>query len=673
MLKRRLPRTALLIAGIATAAWLSAGEHGLDAHYFDVSVSPCHDFFQYANGGWLRSHPIPADYSIWGVDEEIEQRNLGILKRILESAAAQPGASATVTRQIGDFYAAAMDEAAIERAGAAPLRQELAEVAALKSAEDVAALIRAWHTHGIDAVFELQAQEDLKDSDTNIAYAGQGGLGLPDRDYYTRQDAKSVLLRTRYRSHIARMLTLAGDTNSAEEAGWILDLETTLAQASLDPVALRDPTNSYHVLATQEADAATPHLPWSPLFAAIGRADVQRFSLAQPGFFAAVDKALAGLPTAHWQAYLRWHLIDDAAPYLSHRFVDADFDFHSRTLRGIKVDKPRWKRVIASTDAALGEALGQAYVAEVMPPEAKRRAIELVANLKVAMRARIGKLAWMSDATKHAALAKLDALGAKIGYPEHWRDYSKLDISRASYYADIRAAVAFEAQRGFAKFNRPVDRSEWDMTPQTVNAYNNPMRNEIVFPAAQLLPPYFDAAADDAANYGAIGAVIGHEMLHAFDDQGSKFDAHGNLADWWSSEDRAAFEARSAALARQFADYVPVDSLHVNGQLTLGENIADLGGLLVAYDAFKSTAQGRAETLIDGLRPDQRFFLAYAQSWRELQRPEQLRRQVQSNEHAPAKYRVNGPVSNTPAFAEAFGCKASDAMVRSGDAEVKIW
>jgi putative endopeptidase len=308
-----------------------------------------------------------------------------------------------------------------------------------------------------------------------------------------------------------------------------------------------------------------------------------------------------------------------------------------------------------------------------MPPEARQRALELVANLKASMRLRIGNLDWMSDETKRSALAKLDTLGTKIGYPERWRDYSKLEIARDSYYANIRAAVAFEARRQFAKFDRPVDRSEWDMTPQTVNAYNNPMRNEIVFPAAQLLPPYFDAGADDAVNYGAIGAVIGHEMLHSFDDQGSKFDAHGNLADWWSSEDRGRFDARAAVLVRQFADYVPIDNLHVNGQLTLGENIADLGGLLIAYAAFKSTEQGRGTTPIDGLAPDQRFFIAYAQSWRELQRPEQLRRQVQSNEHAPAKYRVNGPVSNAPAFAQAFGCKAGDAMVRSGGTNVKIW
>ncbi len=326
----RLPRAALMLAGIAATTCLGAGER-LDHHYLDTAVSPCHDFFQYANGGWLRANPIPADYSVWGVDEEIEQRNLNILRRILESAAAHPGAHATVSQQIGDFYAAAMDEAAIERAGAAPLQPELADVAALKTPADVAALIRTWQARGIDAVFELQAQEDLKDSGTDIAYAGQGGLGLPDRDYYTRQDSKSVLLRTRYRAHVARMLALVGDADAAEEAGWVLQLETTLAEASLDPIALREPTNSYHMFTTQQADAATPNFAWSMLFAAADRSDVQQFSLAQPEFFAAVDKALAGLPVAHWQAYLRWHLIDDAGPYLGRRFVDADFDFRGRS------------------------------------------------------------------------------------------------------------------------------------------------------------------------------------------------------------------------------------------------------------------------------------------------------------------------------------------------------
>ena len=670
-----MPHAILRIGGlfvVFAAAACVAGERALDPAYVDASVSPCSDFFEYANGAWLRATPIPADYSSWGVDEEIEQRNLGILRGILEKAAAQPGTHDSPAQKIGDFYAAAMDEAAADRAGLSVLQSELAEVAALRTGADVAALVRTWQVRGLDPLFELQALEDLKDSSTAIAYAGQGGLGLPDRDYYTRTDARSALLRSRYRAHIARMLALLGDKLADDEAGWVLALETRLATASLDPVAFRLPENSYHMLTLPVADAQTPHFSWTALFAAAGRADVQEFSLAQPDFFAAADRMLADVPVAQWRAYLRWHLIDDAAAYLSKPYVDADFDFRGRTLLGLKANKPRWKRALASADAALGEVLGQAYVAEVMPAQARQRARELVANLKLALHARLANLSWMSGSTKAAAIDKLDALATKIGYPDRWRDYSALEISRDSYYSNIRSSLAFEAHRRFAKFSHPVDRDEWDMTPQTVNAYNNPMRNEIVFPAAQLLPPYFDAAADDAVNYGAIGAVIGHEMLHTFDDQGSKFDAHGNLADWWTGEDRSRFQMRAADLVAQFHAFVPIDALHINGELTLGENIADLGGLLVAYDAFKSTAQGAGDATIDGLTPDQRFFIAYAQSWREQQRPEHLRHQLQSNEHAPARYRVNGPVSNLPQFAAAFACKAGDAMVR-GDANVKIW
>ena len=669
----RLPFAALLVAGIASAIAAVGSEGSADPSWFDASANPCNDFFQYANGGWLKRHPIPSDYGRWGIDEEIEQRNLAILQRIVENAAEHPGEHGSATQLVGDFYATAMDETSIERAGVTPLQAELAEIAALDSADAVAHLLRSWQVRGLDIAFEWQALEDLKDSSTNIAYAGQGGLGLPDRDYYTREDVRSKQLLARYRAHIARLLGLLGSADAHAESDWVLALETRLAKASLDPVALRDPANSYHMHTLEQADAATAPFSWSALFTDAGRADVRRFSLAQPEFFAELGKALADVPVAHWRAYLRWHLVNDAAPYLSRKFVEADFDFRGRTLLGIKTDKPRWKRAIASIDAAIGEALGQAYVAEVMPPQARERALALVANLKAAMHVRLQQLDWMSDATKHAALAKLDTLGAKIGYPDRWRDYATLDIVRTSYYANVRAAVAFEARRRFAKFDRAIDRGEWDMTPQTINAYNNPMRNEVVFPAAQLLPPYFDAAADDASNYGAIGAVIGHEMLHAFDDQGSKFDAHGNLEDWWTTQDRTRFETRAAALQRQFDAYVPVDSLHINGSLTLGENIADLGGLLVAYDAFKATAQGRGGDAVDGQTPEQRFFIAYARSWREQQRPEQLRRQIQSNEHAPSKFRVNGPVSDTPAFAAAFGCKAGDAMVRSGDKRVTIW
>jgi putative endopeptidase len=547
------------------------------------------------------------------------------------------------------------------------LRAELDEVAALKTGADVAALVRAWHARGIDAVFELQAQEDFRHSDTSIAFAGQGGLGLPDRGDYTRGDAAAGVLRAAYRRHVARMLELAGFADARAQADAVLSIETRLAQASLDPLALRDPENSYHPHTLAEADARTPHFSWSKLFAALGRDDVRSFSLAQPEFFTAFDSLLAELPVARWQAYLRWHLIDDAAPFLGRRFVSADFDFRGHVLLGLRSDKPRWRHAIEHIDAAAGEALGQLYVAEAMPPAARERAIALVSSLEAALRERLQRLDWMSDATRRAALEKLDALGAKIGYPDRWRDYSGLNIGRDSYYANMRAAAAFEARRHFAKFDRPIDRSEWDMTPQTVNAYNNPLRNEIVFPAAQLLPPYFDANADDATNYGAIGAVIGHELLHAFDDQGSKFDARGNLRDWWDAGDRARFDARTALLVRQFDAYAPLPGLHVNGKLTLGENIADLGGLLIASDAFEAATRTATTTPDDARALQRRFFLSYARSWREQQRPQVLRRQLLDNEHAPVRYRVNGPLSNMPAFAAAFGCKAGDPMVHRGE------
>jgi putative endopeptidase len=670
--RSRLPRlSAVYFAFVTAIAGAAGNDHGLDPRNVDPATAACVDFFQHANGGWLKANPIPAAYSEWSLDDELNERNLLLLKTLLEGAAAKPGDHGSNTQKIGDFYAAAMDQAAIEKAGIAPLKNDLAAIAALKSTDDVAALIRDWQSKGVGVLFDLEAQEDLKDSSKQIAYAGQGGLGLPDRDYYTRDDAKSKDLRVRYRAHIARLLALSGDGDTDKKAAAVLDLETRLAKASLDRVALREPLNSYHIFSVSDADAKTSHFSWSKMFHAAGRDDIQRFSLAQPDFFTVADQALADTPVSTWQAYLRWHLLSSAAPYLSKSFVDADFDFRQHTLRGAREIKPRWKRVIRAADGALGEVLGEAYVAKTFPPQAKQRAIVLVNNLKTALRARIENLAWMSAETKKSAYAKLDTLVAKIGYPDKWRDYSTLEISRASYVENMRAAAAYEAHRVFAKFDRPPDKTEWDMTPQTINAYYNPMRNEIVFPAAQLQPPYFDAAADDALNYGGIGTVIGHEMVHGFDDQGSQFDSVGNLADWWTKDDHVQFESRTGRLVEQFNGYVPIDDLHLNGKLSLGENIADLGGLLVAYDAYKLTPQGKAAAPIDGLSPDQRFFLSYAQVWRTSERPEQLRLLVQSNEHAPPKFRVNGPLSDIAAFSAAFSCKAGTAMSR--ELPVQIW
>jgi putative endopeptidase len=664
---------AALALGSAGSVSAHTNEHGIDPQNFDTTVGACTDFFEYANGGWLKSNPIPAAYSQWSLDDELRERNLTLLREILDKAAKDPGATGGATQKIGDFYASALDDKAVDAAGYTPIKPDLARVDALKSPADIAALVTAWQAQGLTTLFDFGPESDMKNATIMIGYATQGGLGLPDRDYYTRSDAKSKELLAKYRAHVARMLGLIGQKNAGEQAGWIVDLETTLAKASLDRVALREPLNSYHMVSLKDADTQTPHFSWSAFYKALNRPDVTRFSLAQPKFFAAADSALAKVPVSHWQAYLRWHLVDFAAPALANNFVDADFDFHGRTLRGTQELKPRWKRAIDATNSALGFALGEAYVTRTFPPEAKARAQALVNNLEVALRARLARLDWMGEDTKKAAYAKLDTLVPKIGYPDRWRDYSKLAIRRGAYFENVRAAAAFEAQREFAKIDKPVDRTEWGMLPQTVNAYYNPLQNEIVFPAAQLQPPYFDATLDDAVNYGGIGAVIGHEMLHGFDDEGSQFDAKGNLSDWWTKQDRARFNARTAKLVQQFDAYVPIDDLHINGKLTLGENIADFGGIEVAWDAFKLTDQGKSSEKRDGFTPAQRFFLSFAQSWRTQQRPEALRLQVQSNEHAPAKFRVDGPVSNLPTFATAFSCKSGQPMARAAAQRVDIW
>ncbi len=662
--------TAVLVAGNANAT--TAGSERFDPANFDTSVRACTDFFQYANGGWIKSNPIPDSYSRWGVDNEIGQHNLRLLKNLLEDAAANPGPPGSERQKIGDFYTAAMDTQAIDNAGLEPLKPDLAAIAALRTPADVAGLIIDWQAHGRHVLFDFAVQPDLHNARMNIAYAGQGGLGLPDRAAYIRDDNPSRRLRHEYRAHIARMLDLLGDENAERESDWVLALETRLARASLSGNDLRDPARSYHLVSIADADEITPHFSWRRFFDSIGRGDVSRFSLAQPAFFVAVDRGLATTPIRHWQAWLRWRLIDADAQYLSRKLVRADFDFHGRILRGARQNLPRWKRVIRSANAAIGELLGRSYVAKVLPPETRAHAQVLANNLKRAMRARIIDRDWMSAPAKKTALAKLDAMAIRIGYPDRWPDESQLHISRDSYLRNMRAALAFQAKRRHARIDRGVNRDEWNLTPQTPNAYYNPMRNEIVVPAAQLQPPYFDIAADDAVNYGALGTLIGHEMVHAFDQQGSRFDASGNQRDWWSAADRARFDARAEKLIAQYHTYVPIDDLHIDGRRTLVENLADLGGVLIAYDAFKLT-EPNGTSVIDGESPDQQFFLSYARSWRSVQRPAPLRRSLRNSLHAPAKYRVNGPLSDIHAFTRAFSCKADDPMNRRADTRARIW
>jgi putative endopeptidase len=668
-------RSALLIAAglaVAAAAGAATNERGLDRRNLDPKVSPCVDFYRYANGGWLDSNPIPAEYSRWGLGSEMNERNLNLLKQILEDAAKQTAASGSNAQKIGDFYASAMDEAGIEKAGYTPIKPELAKIDAAKTPADVAALIRQWHAEGLQPLFGFFSLGDLKDSSMTIAYAAQGGLGLPERDYYLLDDAESKAIRDKYLAHMEKMLRLIGVAEARQQAEWVLALETRLAKASLDKLAMRDPASYYNIVTVVAADQQTPHWPWSEYFKTLGL-EIKTFSLAQPQFFAEVDKMLVDVPVAHWQAYLRWNAVHAAAPFLSSAFVNEDFEFSAKTLTGAKELLPRWKRAMNMTSALLGEALGALYVERTFPPAAKQRGLAMVNNLQTALKVRLEKLDWMSPETKAKAMEKFASFTPKIGYPDTWRDYSGFKVTRGHYLDNVRAGTTFETRRQYAKIGKPVDRSEWGMNPQTVDAYYNALQNEIVFPAGIMQPPNFDPNMDDAVNYGALGGVIGHELMHGYDDQGSKFDAKGNFVSWWTAEDRKRFEERSARLVKQFDDYVAIGDLHVNGKLTLGENIGDFGGLLVAYDAFHMTEQAKKGELIDGFTPDQRFFLSWAQVWRRNVRDEALKLQVNTDPHSPANFRTNGPVSNMDSFARAFSCKAGDPMVRSGDAKVAIW
>lgn len=647
----------------------------LDTSNFDLKTSACQDFYQHANGGWIKNNPIPAAYSSWGVFNEIEERNILVLKKILEEAAATSQPTGSNAQKLGDFYASAMDEAAIEKAGIEPIRADLKRIEKLKTAADIQQLIIEWHAQGIGTLFRFGVEADLKNSKQNLAYAGQGGLGLPERDYYTRDDKESAALRDKYAAHIARMLELGGSSAKQvrKDAAAVMKLETRLAKASLSRVELRDPAKNYNLVSIDAANKLTPNFNWKQLFAAIDREDVTQFSQSQPLFFAEMDKTLTDTPIKDWQAYLRWKLIKQAAPHLSKAFVDADFEFSGKTLNGTQELRPRWKRMIDQVNANIGEALGQEFVAEVFPSEAKAQALELVQNLQKALKARIEKLDWMSAETKQQALAKFATFTPKIGYPDQWRDYSALTIKRGNHLDNLRAGAAFEARRQFAEIDKPVDRNEWGMLPQQVNAYYNPLMNEIAFPAAILQPPFFDPDADAALNYGAIGAVIGHELMHGYDDKGSQFDAEGNLNSWWTAEDRKRFEERTDKLVAQFGEFAAIDDLHVNGKLTLGENIADLGGLLVAFDAFHMATANQPVTTIDGLTPDQRFFHAWARGWRRQHTDENLKLRVNTDVHAPAKFRVLGPFANLEAFHAAFGCESADPMVRVPKHRVAIW
>jgi putative endopeptidase len=663
-----------LLALCAAAGLAATGRAAIDPTTFDRLVKPQDDFYEFANGRWLLTHPIPAAYSSYGALDEINDRNQDALHTILENAA-QADSPGAIQRLVGDFYASGMDTAGIEAAGTGPLQPELARLAALRTPADVVAAIARLHRVDVNVGFGFGSEQDPKNSAMMIAGAGQAGLGLPDRDYYFRADAKSARLRELYVAHVATVLRLAGDSPAAAQAGAqaVMRLETALARASKTNVELRDPVANYHKLAPAAVQALTPHFDWRAYLSGLGLADSGAIDVGQEQFLQGFDGLLATSPVADWRAYLRWHYLHSAAPYLSAAFVDANFQFYSRTLSGTTENRERWKRVLATTDASIGEALGRLYAAEYFPPAAKARTLRLVGNIRAALRARLQQVEWMDAPTRAAAVAKLDAFHVKIGYPDKWRDYRALRIDRGSYVLNVFRAREFEVKRDLAKIGQPVDRTEWQMTPPTVNAYYDSSLNEIVFPAGILQPPLFDEKADDALNYGGIGAIMGHEMTHGFDDGGRKFDAHGNLNDWWTPGSAEHFQERAAGIVKQFNAYVAIDELHVNGELTQGENIADLGGVKLAYAALEKSLAGKPRLPIGGFTPEQRFFLSFASIWRENIRPEALRMQVNTDPHSPPRFRVDGPLSNLPEFARAFQVPEGAPMRRPESERVVIW
>jgi putative endopeptidase len=669
---------ALAITSIGLRASPNAadklGSWGFDTANLDKTCKPCDDFYQFAMGGWMKANPIPPEYSTFGSFTRLADQNQQNLRQILEDAAKTKAAPGSNEQKIGDYYAGCMDTAAIDAAGTKPIEPELARIAGIKTIAGLEAEAERLQSIGVGALFRFTSRQDLKDSTIMIGAASQGGLGLPEREYYTRNDQKSQQLRDAYVKHVSTLLALLGDPTdkSAEEAAVVMKIETALANVSAKNTELRDPEKNYHIMTLAELKTLTPNFSWEAYFRAAGHPELKQINIGQPDFFKGLDGQLTATPIDDWKTYLRWHLVNAAAPGLPEKFAAEEFDFRGKTLTGAKEIQPRWKRCVQSTDRALGEALGQLYVERYFPPEAKARALEMVHNLLAALNDDLQTLSWMGPETRAQATAKLKAFAVKIGYTDKWRDYSTLKIERSAYLQNFMRGAEFEFARRLEKIGKPVDRTEWTMTPPTVNAYNNSGMNEIVFPAGIMQPPFYDPKADDAVNYGGMGAVIGHEITHGFDDEGSKFDGHGNLRDWWTAEDRKNFDGRASCVQTQFDGYEVEPGLHQNGKLVLGESIADLGGLAIAYAAYEKSLEGKPRPKdIEGFTPEQRFFLGWAQVWGANQRPEAARLQTKTNPHPLPRFRGIGAPSNLAEFAKAFGCKKRDAMVR--ERVCKIW
>ena len=659
--------------GLLFAASLFS-QSGLTPDSFDKSVSPCTNFYQHACGVWLQENPLPGDQARWGRFDQLNENNQTILRGILEEAAKGGAGRTRVEQQIGDYYGACMDEKSINEKGAAPLQPELARIRELNSKESLPELIAHLHRISIDAMFRFGPMPDFKDSTVYMADLDQGGLGLPDRDYYFRDDDKSKEQRGKYVQHIQRMFELLGDSagDASAKAASVMRIETALAEGSMELVKRRDPENVWHPMSVAELEELSPNFDWRAYFERIGSSSFDRLNVDAPGFIEALDAVVSGESLADLQTYLSWHLLTQSAPLLSEPFVNEDFGFYRQTLSGAKEQRPRWKRCVRLVDRDLGEALGQAYVAKAFPPESKARMLELVAGIEKALGKDIEALPWMTKATKAKAMEKLHAVRNKIGYPDKWRDYSGLEIQPGDALGNRMRAQDHESARQLAKIGGKVDGKEWYMTPPTVNAYYHPLENTINFPAGILQPPFFDANLDYAPNYGGIGAVIAHELTHGFDDQGRKFAANGNLEEWWTEDDAANFEAKAKCFIDQYSEYTAVEEVKLNGELTLGENVADNGGLRLAYMALMDTldGEGRAKK-IDGLTPVQRLFYGWARVWCQNSTNEMMRMQAQTDPHSLSEQRVNGVVSNMPEFREAFSCKETQPMVR--ERACKIW
>lgn len=648
---------------------------GIDRANFDTSVKPGDDFYEYVNGTWIKDNPIPPEYGRWGAFPKLRDENLQRLKEIVEGLSAQSAALDPDEQKIRDFYATAMDEQKLKEQGAQPLKEELERIGKIENGDDVIAEVGRLHATGASALFAMGVGQDERQSDTYAVHLHQGGLGLPEREYYLSKSKDSQKIRDEYRKHVAKMLELLGNAPDAAAAGadTVMKIETQLAEASRTPVQLRDREANYNKKSVGDLIALTPNIDWEIYAREVECPHVSYVIVGQPEFLERVNEMVHSVPAADWRTYLRWHLIHDTASYLSDPFEEENFRFYSGVLRGVKEQQPRWKRTIGAIDRMMGEALGRLYVKKHFPPAAKERMDELVKNILAAYRERIESRDWMSDQTKKQALAKLEKFTPKIGYPSKWRDYSDLEVKTDSYVQNALRAEAFEHRYRLSKLGQPVDRTEWHMTPPTVNAYYNSSMNEIVFPAGILQPPFFDPTADDAVNYGAIGAVIGHEITHGFDDQGSRSDGDGNLKNWWTAEDRAKFTAKTDKLVKQYDDCVAVDDLHVNGKLTLGENLADLGGLTISYAAYQKSLNGKAAPVIDGFTGPQRFFIGFAQVWRGSTRDAEQRLALRTDPHSPPRFRTLVPLSNIQAFYDAFDVKPGDKMYRAPDERVEVW